>query len=112
MMSSAIKLALATCLTVPLLTACQSTCTGDARYDDYWCARNNLNKGVYRAQTAQLRSIASSRQQELQRAKSLLARRQQELAAARKRQAPGDQIATLEREIASLRAQIQSMMGG
>ena len=95
---------------LPLLAACQSTCSGDARFDDYWCARSNLNKGVYAAQTAQLRSTASLKQTEQQQARALLSQRQADLAAARASSASSTQIARLEAEVASLRVQVQSLM--
>ncbi len=96
--------------TLPLLAACQSACSGDARTDDYWCARSNLNKGVYAAQTAKLQSVASLRQHEQQDARALLSQRQAELAAARASSASSTEIARLEAEVASLRLQVQSLM--
>ena len=94
----------------PMLTGCQSTCTGDARYDNYWCARGNLKQGVYAAQTNQMRMIAYDRQAELDRVKALLAQRETELAAARSGDTAVDKIASLEAEVAGLRQQIQAMM--
>lgn len=95
---------------LPMLTACQSTCTGDARYDNYWCAKGNLKQGVYAAQTNQMRMIAYDRQAELERAKALLAQREAELAAARSGDGATERIASLEAEVVALRQQIQVMM--
>jgi len=94
----------------PLLSACQSTCTGDARYDNYWCARGNLKNGTYAAQTNQLRMIAYDRQAELARSKALLAQKRAELEAARSGGADDARIASLEAEVKALQQQIQAMM--
>ncbi len=82
--------------TAPMLSACQSTCTGDARYDNYWCARGNLRNGTYAAQTNQLQMIAYDRQAELE--------------AARSGGADDARIASLEAEVKALQQQIQAMM--
>ncbi|WP_319483855.1 hypothetical protein [uncultured Cohaesibacter sp.] len=109
---------------LPLLAACQSTCTGDARFDDYWCARSNLSNGVYQQQTNQLQSIAAQRQYqeanaeanlyaqqgELTRVRAALAAKQNELAAARSNNGPANQIARLEAEVAALRSQVETLM--
>lgn len=96
--------------TAPLLAACQSTCTGDARSDNYWCARGNLKNGTYAAQTSQLQMIAYDRQAELARAKANLAQKQAELDAARSGGGDDSRIASLEAEVKALQAQIQAMM--
>ncbi|SFO15328.1 hypothetical protein SAMN04488056_103364 [Cohaesibacter marisflavi] len=117
---------------LPLLAACQTTsCTGDARYDDYWCARSNLNNGVYQQQTNQLQSIAShrqyqaanaqanmydekanlsARQAELNRLRAALAQRQQQLSSARANNGTAEQISRLEADVAALRAQVETLM--
>lgn len=83
---------------------------GDARFDNYWCARGNLKNGTYAAQTNQLQMIAYDRQAELARTKATLAQKQAELEAARSGGGDSARIASLEAEVKALQGQIQAMM--
>ncbi len=91
------------------LTSCQSSCTGDPRFDNYWCARGNLNDGTYARQTANLRAIAADRQLEAASLRSQYEARRSALAAARANNASNAEIRQLEREVASLQAQINAL---
>lgn len=88
------------------LSGCQSSCTGDPRFDNYWCARGNLSDGTYSRQTAQLRATAADRQIEAASLRSRLETRQAQLAAARSQNSSAAEISRLEAEIATLRQQI------
>ncbi|MCW1754158.1 MULTISPECIES: hypothetical protein [Rhizobium] len=88
------------------LSGCQSSCTGDPRFDNYWCARGNLSDGTYARQTADLRHTAADRQIEAASLRARLETRQAELAAARSQNSSAAQIRRLEGEIATLRQQI------
>lgn len=88
------------------LSGCQSSCTGDPRFDNYWCAWGKLNDGTYARQTAQLRRTAADRQIEASSLRARLEARQAELAAARARNSPAAEISRLEGEIATLKQQI------
>lgn len=91
------------------LTGCQSSCTGDPRFDNYWCASGNLSNGVYAAQTANLRQTAYSRQAEAAALRSRLEARRASLAAARANRASQAEIRLLEDDISSLRQQITAL---
>ena len=95
------------CVALPIaLAGCQSTCTGDPRFDNYWCARSNLHGGVYAQQTDQLRRTAAERQSEAATLKRQLQTRQSRLTSARARNASPSEVHQLEAEITSLRQQI------
>lgn len=88
------------------LSGCQSSCTGDPRFDNYWCARSNINDGTYSRQTAQLRATAADRQMQAATLRSRLDARQAQLSAARSQNSSAAEISRLESEIASLKQQI------
>ena len=103
------------CLTLGMLVAaalslggCQGSCTGDPRFDNYWCARSNLSSGTYARQTAHLRQVASDRQLELEALRSRLAAQRAALADAQARNA-STEVQQLQAEIASLRQQIAAL---
>jgi hypothetical protein len=88
------------------LSGCQNSCTGDPRFDNYWCARSNINDGTYSRQTAQLRTTAADRQMQAATLRSRLDARQAQLSAARSQNSSATEISRLEGEISSLRQQI------
>lgn len=97
---------------IPLFSGCQSSCTGDARFDGYYCARSNLSNGVYAEQTNDLRRTADSRQ-----AQESTLRRQYNNAQARLRAAranaatPTADVLRLEREVNSLQRALDQYVG-
>jgi capsule polysaccharide export protein KpsE/RkpR len=91
------------------LSGCQSSCTGDPRFDNYWCARGNLSDGTYARQTADLRQTAADRQIEAASLRARLETRQAQLASARSQNSSSAEIRRLEGEIATLRQQISTL---
>ncbi|PRX10066.1 UNVERIFIED_ORG: hypothetical protein BCL66_105252 [Martelella mediterranea] len=90
-------------------SGCQSSCTGDPRSDNYWCARSNLDSGNYARQTASLRLEASQKQAELAALQSRLRKTNAQLAAARSSNASSNEVQKLQSEVASLQRQVSAL---
>lgn len=97
---------------VTALTGCQSSCTGDARFDGYYCARSNISNGTYSQQTAQLRQTAASRQAKASQLRQQYNQAQARLRAARNNRAtPAADILRLEQEVNSLQRALNQYAG-
>lgn len=99
-------------VSLPLLTGCQTSCTGDARFDGYYCARGNISNGTYQGQTAALERTAIDRQGEAASLRRQYEVAQDRLRAAKARRATtASELIALEGEVESLRRAVARASG-
>ncbi|MHC5307921.1 OmpH family outer membrane protein [Bartonella sp. LJL80] len=98
--------------TTTALSGCQSSCTGDARFDGYYCARSNISNGTYTQQTAQLRQTANSRQAQADQLRRKYNSAQARLRTARSNPSTSaSEVLRLEREVNSLQRALDQYAG-